>query len=598
MTRSQRNFRLLFLLAAAGLGVYFSSLSLGGQEVDLLISPGKLSKPHARLSGVANCSQCHTVKKKADPQKCLACHRDLAERIKARSGWHRGKTDGCITCHPEHQGEDFLLIDWDLKKFVHDETGFPLAGLHKRIADCAVCHATANALPRKNGKSYLLKSAACAACHPDPHRGQLGSQCAQCHSLEVPFKQVTFDHGKSRFPLNGAHKKLACGSCHPGQKWKGFAFSRCSDCHADPHQPSFGRDCRACHQEISWNTSAFDHARTRFPLHGKHSALACSQCHPRGEKGKKIAFANCSDCHRQDPHQGQFGANCQDCHVVDGFEKASFKHDKTRFPLTGKHVSVSCQKCHPKKGGSGAAVYKPLPTGCAACHADVHLGQFIASCDTCHSTQGFSAAVLKFNHQTDTAFPLMGRHATLACQTCHKKSTMAFPAGKGETVLYKPMSAECAVCHGDIHQGQLGDKCRQCHGFDSFRPAPGFNHERSHFSLQAFHQGVGCKECHPLATFTVRGKTVQTVQYKNISGECRECHRDFDHSRTAFALTGAHSDLDCRQCHNARTPNIRETGPAAKGGIECTLCHRSPHLGLQKSCRECHSGRSWRVEQW
>jgi hypothetical protein len=608
MNRSLKKFRLPFLLPAALLGIYFSSVSLGGQEVDLLISPGKLSQPHAHLSGVANCSQCHTEKKKADPLKCLACHRDLAERITAGRGWHRGKKDGCITCHPEHQGEDFKLIDWDLKKFSHAETGFPLVGLHKKITDCAACHATANALPprgtvvnalpRKDVKTYLLKAADCAACHPDPHRGQLGSQCARCHSVEAPFKQAAFDHGKSRFPLNGAHKSLACGTCHENQKWKGLAFSRCSDCHADPHRPSFGKECRACHQETSWRTSRFNHDQTRFPLRGKHSALACSQCHPDGGKGRKIAFANCSDCHRQDPHGGQFGTNCQDCHVVDGFEKVSFNHNNTRFPLTGKHLAVSCQKCHPKKSSEKTAANKPVAMACADCHHDVHLGQFAADCGACHSTRGFNDAGLKFNHQTASTFPLLGKHATRACQVCHKKIKMAFPAGNGETVLYKPLAAECIACHDDYHQGQLAKDCRQCHGFDSFRPAPGFDHNRSRFSLQLFHDAVGCRECHPLAAFTVRGKTVQTVQYKNISGECRDCHRDFDHSRTAFVLTGAHQDLDCRLCHNSKTPNVRKPGAAVKSETECSLCHRSPHLGLQKNCRECHSGKNWRVEQW
>ena len=68
-----------------------------------------------------------------------------------------------------------------------------------------------------------------------------------------------------------------------------------------------------------------------------------------GKRTKKSPFANCSDCHRQDPHRGQFGKDCQSCHVVDGFEKVSFNHDHTRFPLTGKHAAVSCQKCHPQK---------------------------------------------------------------------------------------------------------------------------------------------------------------------------------------------------------------------------------------------------------
>lgn len=588
----------VYFILATVLGILFSVASLGGQEIDLLISPGKLSKPHSHLAGVANCSQCHTEKKKADPLKCLACHRDLAERIKAGRGWHRGKINGCIACHPEHQGEDFKLIDWDLKKFSHSATGYSLTGLHKKITDCTACHNPANALPQKKGKTYLLKDAGCAACHPDPHRGQLGSQCAKCHSTEVPFKQVAFDHGKTRFPLNGAHKSVACGSCHPNKKWKGLAFSRCGDCHADPHQPSFGKDCRACHNEISWKTSRFNHEQTRFPLRGKHSALACSRCHPPGEKRGKIAFAKCSDCHHRDPHAGKFGPDCQACHVVEGFEKVSFNHDKTRFPLTGKHVAVSCQKCHQKKSSEKTAAYKPLSTACADCHADVHLGQFAANCDACHTTLGFTVTALKFNHQTGSAFSLQGRHASLSCRACHLKTSMTFPAGKGEAVLYKPLASGCADCHGDYHQGQLGKDCRRCHGLDSFKPAPGFDHSRSRFSLQLFHEGVGCRACHPLAKLTVGDNVVRTVQYKNISSECRDCHRAFDHSRTAFALTGAHRDLDCRQCHNARTPNIRKAGTAEKGETECTLCHRSPHLGQQKNCRECHSGKNWQVESW
>jgi hypothetical protein len=588
----------IFIMLAAGLGIYFSTASLGSQEVDLLISPGKLSKSHTHLSGVANCSQCHTEKKKADPLKCLACHRDLAERIKAGRGWHRAKTNGCITCHPEHQGEDFKLIEWDLKKFSHSETGFPLAGLHKKITDCAACHATANALSPKKGKTYLLKDAGCAACHSDPHRGQLGTQCAQCHSTDVPFRQVVFDHGKSKFPLSGAHKSLACASCHPNKQWKGLRFSRCSDCHADPHRPSFGNDCRSCHKETSWKTSKFNHDQTRFPLRGKHSALTCVQCHPIGEKGRKIAFANCSDCHRHDPHQGQFGNECQACHVVEGFEKAAFNHAGTRFPLTGKHIAVSCQKCHPQKAGDKAAVYKPLSTACRDCHADVHLKQFTKNCDACHTTLGFSGAALKFNHQTDSTFTLQGKHASLACQKCHKKTRAAFPAGLGEAVLYKPLSNECVSCHGDHHQGQLSKECSQCHGFDSFKTVPGFDHDRSRFSLRLFHEKVSCRKCHPLTVLTAGGKTLQTVKYKNISGECRECHRDFDHSRTAFALTGAHDGLDCSECHNSRTPNVRKQGTGKKDETECTLCHRSPHLGQRNNCRECHSGKNWQVEPW
>ncbi|MBE0665761.1 MAG: hypothetical protein IH584_08030, partial [Candidatus Aminicenantes bacterium] len=146
--------------------------------------------------------------------------------------------------------------------------------------------------------------------------------------------------------------------------------------------------------------------------------------------------------------------------------------------------------------------------------------------------------------------------------------------------------------------GQLAGECSQCHGFESFKPAPGFDHERSRFSLRLFHESVDCRACHPLANLIVDGKTVQAIRYKNISSECLECHRNFDHSRTSFVLTGVHAGLDCRRCHNAKTPNIKKTGKNKKGETECTLCHRSPHLGQQKNCRECHSGKNWRVEPW
>jgi hypothetical protein len=596
--KRRQKFRQFFLMLTVGLGLYLSAFTIAGQEIDLLISPGRLSKFHAYLAGVANCSKCHTEKKKADPRKCLACHRDLAERINSGRGWHRKKNNDCITCHPEHQGEDFNLIEWDLKKFSHSETGYALTGLHKRITDCAACHNPANALPGKKGKTYMIKDAGCAACHLDPHRGQLGTQCAKCHSMEVPFTQVAFDHGKTRFPLVGAHKSLACGSCHPNKKWKGLSFSRCSACHADPHQPARGSDCSACHNVTSWKTSKFNHDQTRFPLRGKHSALTCVQCHPRGEKNKKIAFADCSDCHRQDPHRGQNGKDCRFCHVVEGFAKVSFNHNSTKFPLTGKHAAVSCPKCHSQKSAGNAVVYRPLSKACNDCHADVHLKQFDKKCADCHTTSGFNTAALKFNHQTDSTFLLQGKHAGLACQKCHKKTGMTFPAGKGETVLYKPISAECRSCHDDYHRGQLSNDCRQCHGLDSFKPASGFAHERSRFSLRLFHEGVGCQECHPLINLSVDGKNVKTVQYKNISGECRECHRNFDHSGTAFALIGVHSGLECSKCHNAKTPNIRRTEKNGNVKTECTLCHRSPHLGQKKNCRECHSGENWRVEPW
>lgn len=41
----------------------------------------------------------------------------------------------------------------------------------------------------------------------------------------------------------------------------------------------------------------------------------------------------------------------------------SFDHDTTRFPLTGMHLRVSCERCH--SGG----LFAGTPTDCRSCHA-------------------------------------------------------------------------------------------------------------------------------------------------------------------------------------------------------------------------------------
>ncbi|MBK7009051.1 MAG: hypothetical protein IPH36_10690 [Saprospiraceae bacterium] len=106
------------------------------------LSPGKLTKAHAKLEGLANCTQCHTIGAKLSEQKCLDCHKELKARISAKKGYHvssavKGKE--CITCHSEHHGLNFDMVRFDKKTFDHKLTGYELKGGHK-IQDCAKCH--------------------------------------------------------------------------------------------------------------------------------------------------------------------------------------------------------------------------------------------------------------------------------------------------------------------------------------------------------------------------------------------------------------------------------------------------------------------------
>ena len=203
-------------------------------------------------------------------------------------------------------------------------------------------------------RTFLGLSRDCLACHEDTHHGQLGKDCLKCHTLSGWKGPSGFDHSRTKFPLVGAHIRLACTKCHkPSEtkaiKYVGLAFDRCASCHIDPHKAAFKSDCNSCHTTTRWNeiqssefASRFDHAKTKYPLLGKHSAVQCRTCHRGLNFTAPLAHGQCADCHR-DPHQGQFrarkdGGACESCHTVDGFKKAKFgvaEHAATSYPLEG-----------------------------------------------------------------------------------------------------------------------------------------------------------------------------------------------------------------------------------------------------------------------
>ena len=83
---------------------------------------------------------------------------------------------------------------------------------------------------------------ACAACHTDPHAGQFApvTECARCHEAAA-WRIPRFDHDKTRFHLEGAHRRVACSACHRAEKVAGKSVVRyrpldtaCRSCHTQP----------------------------------------------------------------------------------------------------------------------------------------------------------------------------------------------------------------------------------------------------------------------------------------------------------------------------------------------------------------------------
>ena len=97
-----------------------------------LASPGELAKPHAALEGMSNCTKCHPAGGQLSAALCLDCHKELKKRVDASSGFHgrmrENERSGCNSCHKDHEGRDFSMIEWKPTKerFDHGRTGWPL----------------------------------------------------------------------------------------------------------------------------------------------------------------------------------------------------------------------------------------------------------------------------------------------------------------------------------------------------------------------------------------------------------------------------------------------------------------------------------------
>ncbi len=439
---------LLMLFGAASLG-------LAQNTVESLVQPDALSAAHAKLE--ADCSSCHRAfGKAAQTSLCADCHKAVRDDIAKGTGFHGReplvRKSECFNCHAEHKGRDFKPARFTAITFDHAKTDFPLAGKHAGV-ECSGCH--------KPGRKLSEAPKTCVGCHDadQPHKGNLGTECQSCHGASDWTSIAPFDHGKTRFPLLGAHVRTTCFSCHVGEVYQGLS-SACAACHAvqDVHSGRFGADCEACHTVDNWKHKAFDHGKaTGFILAGAHATASCSQCHGATLTSKPPK--GCAACHAaQDAHKGQLGKDCAACHQTAAWRQdVTFNHAKTKFPLLGQHAAVACEACH------ATPAFQDARAKCAACHKDaaVHDGRFTGRCETCHTANSWKEIV--FDHGRDTKFKLTGVHAKTGCNACHKQRNVSSAA----------LPTDCYSCHRaqDVHRGAFGRDCAACHATSSFKTA-------------------------------------------------------------------------------------------------------------------------------
>ncbi len=549
--------------------------------------------------------------KNIEHASCVACHEDV----------HRGAFgSNCARCHTPKDWTS--ILEKGINAAFHDKYGFPLRGEHQSVA-CKSCHGPFGGEPVKyKGVKY----GRCTDCHFDAHFGQMpideGSpRCEKCHTVNgfIPVLMDVKLHETTHFPLEGSHRTVACKQCHkPDQRL------------LQKVNPKDKSEAARRGRELK-----LSQARIRMPdvvtvVEGKAQQADCDLCH-------------------DDPHLGQFQKPaeppdtragkkaCVDCHTTKAFADTTFKHDNSRFPLTGKHTEATCASCHippaPKGDEVVATPYRLLPYACSSCHADAHVGQFVAAatkprdCGECHSTTAFKPGT--FEHNKSTAFPLEGKHEKAACDRCHPTLDV-----KGTKIArYRPLPAACTTCHDDQHKGAYDRfvppkpaaapaapavtpaspgpevHCGECHKATGWSPAK-FQHQLTGFELTGRHGTIRCGMCHgadptKAVPMTCAGCHID-VHGQQFGLSCAACHStdgftapgfNVDaHRMSNFPLTGRHAALPCDECHLEK----RERA-FTRAAVDCGICHQRDVAVANRvttnhsrapfsngSCRDCH----------
>ncbi len=495
------------------LAVLFATFALipaGAWSANLqrLVMPGPVIEGHAELED--DCGNCHA---NFDASKqdalCVDCHEEVANDLVEQAGFH-GRLEPlgtCKRCHTEHQGRTADIVGLNAELFDHAFTDFVLDGAHSSVA-CGGCH--------DEQQTHRSAPQECSACHADdePHEGNLGEDCAGCHSTEN-WRIATFDHAATTFPLRGAHLDVECQGCHLEETFQ--SPKACASCHRkdDVHAGRRGDDCGDCHGESGWAGASFDHrVVTGYPLEGAHASLVCASCHLNDMEIPEPP-TTCNECHSaNDPHQGRNGADCSQCHDQQSWSDARFDHmAETGFELQGAHVALACEGCHRGR------LTDPLDTGCMDCHSDddPHAGVY-PGCQGCHTPVAWWDVA--FNHDF-SEFPLIGWHKLVACESCHVDGS------------FQGTDQACFDCHevSDHHDGAFSPHCQRCHNPNGWGRWQ-FDHDQDTvFPLDGRHTNLECDACHTSNVWETQSlascascHVAEDVHEGRFGDNCVDCH--------------------------------------------------------------------------
>jgi len=483
--------------------------------------------------GITSCAECHGADLSGGTSK-VSCFGNP-------SGCHHGPVAGWVAAPPAAQEHGAAA------KRAPGNSGF---------ASCQVCHGADFRTPRGDGNRTCY-SCHSLAPHPDgPWRTSTGSThtntdpsnapvCAGCHRNNTPGTPGCFNSTLCHGPTGGG----------PGAEGHTVPFPGAP--HTTTDTAGFATSCSACHAVtgVSPNSAA--------PL--------CTVCH---QSAAALPFTNCTSCHARPPS----GAVYPD---VAGRHAG---HDALA------NVTGVCASCHNGLGSGTAGHYD---------RANARSGK-----DALRVPPGEAAFLAVYNAK---AGPAAFDNAALICAnvSCHGGVT----APNWRT--------------GSI-DGNTDAGCRQCHKIGSTAGTPENNSPFSGLHAEHLSTTVGgailCTDCHNMANGKAGAlnhyKFLNTPQMEGPAGDTvapngsaanyiaanQTCgtftchtivHVNFSWSggvshpipftgANHISVTSSNFASNCGTCHS-------ETGPAAKTGPTCTVCHQAGSPLTALNCISCHA---------
>ncbi|MBZ5549677.1 MAG: hypothetical protein LAO22_17260 [Acidobacteriia bacterium] len=585
------------------------------------------------------------------PRTCADCH---------VNGNYNITVTTCVSCHQtdynnaktpvDHIGAKFPTtcegchdtIQWTDGVFNHATTGWPLTNSHAvPPRTCSDCHVNGN---------YNITSTTCVSCHQTDYNNALTPvnhpqakfplTCDGCHDT-IAWTDGKFDHASTGWALTGSHQvpPRVCTDCHVNGNYN-ITSTTCVSCHqtdynnaktpVDHIAAKFPTTCETCHDTNLWTDGKFDHSSTGWPLTNSHAVppRTCSDCHINGNYN--ITTTTCVSCHQTDYNnaltpvnhpQANFPTTCETCHDTIQWTDGKFDHASTGWALTSSHMVPprACTDCHVNGN------YNITTTTCVSCHqndynnaktpVDHIAAKFPTACEGCHDTVQWTDGV--FNHAT-TGWALTNSHTVppRTCADCHVNGN------------YNITSTTCVSCHQtdynnaktpvDHVTANFPTTCETCH--DTIQWTDGkFDHSTTGWALIGMHSVPprACSDCHVNNNYNIKVTTCVSCHLNDYNTTnqpphaqvgfpqtCDTCHdtiawtdATFDHSKTAFPLTGSHT-VPPRACTDCHVNNNYLTLPT-----DCYGCHSTDYnntnnpahkaAGFPTTCATCHDTKVW-----